>query len=252
MSINKFNELHNKDNPIILYNIWDAGSAKVVESAGAAAVATGSAPVALAQGFEDGEKIPFSMALENIKRIIAAVSVPVSMDLEGGYNADASQVANCISEAVDAGIAGFNFEDQIIGGQGLYELEDQIKRVAAARAGADSIGEGVFLNARTDIFLKAKAESHDETMLDAAIERAKAFEQAGADGFFAPGLVDPDFIRRLCDLCPLPVNIIALPHAPDLKSLKGLGVSRISFGPLPYRGMLNWLSDQARRALNSV
>jgi len=223
----EFRALHQVGDPLILYNIWDAGSAKTVAASGAKALATGSAPVAMAFGYADGENIPLDLALENVKRIIAATDLPVSMDLEGGYGAEPSVVAETITRAVETGIVGFNFEDQIT---------------------ADSVQSGVFINARTDIFLKAKPDAHDEAMLEKAVTRAKAFEQAGADGFFAPGLANPDLIAKLCEACPLPVNIIALPHVPEKKALIDLGVARISHGPVPYKKMSAWLSGQAAAA----
>ena len=244
----EFRALHQVGDPLILYNIWDAGSAKTVADSGAKALATGSAPVAMAFGYADGENIPLDLALENIKRIIAATDLPVSMDLEGGYGAEPSVVAETITRAVKTGIIGLNFEDQIIGTSELHPLALHCERIEAARRAADSAQSGVFINARTDIFLKAKPDTHDEAMLEKAVTRAKAFEQAGADGFFAPGLANPDLIAKLCEACPLPVNIIALPHVPEKQALIDLGVARISHGPVPYKKMSTWLGEQATAA----
>lgn len=249
----QFRALHIPGNPVILFNIWDAGSAAAVAGTGAHALATGSAPVAMAQGFADGENIPFELALQNIERITAAVDLPVTMDLEGGYGVSATEVATTVSRAMQTGIAGFNFEDQIVGTTELYSTEDQCQRIAAAREAAreaaSANGAIGFLNARTDIFLKAKPDTHNNDMLTNAIERAKAYEQAGADGFFAPGLADEKLIATLCDQVNLPVNIIALPHVPPNSKLKELGVARISYGPVPYRQMLKALAEAATSAL---
>ena len=242
-----FRSLHIPGNPIILYNIWDAGSAKAVAKSGAKALATGSAPVALAQGFSDGEQMPLDLALENIRRIIAAVGLPVSMDLEGGYGVEADIVGITVSRAVAAGIVGFNFEDQVVGGDGLHDINAQSMRIKSARAAADSDSVSPFINARTDIFLKAKPDTHNDVMLNEAIERANAYEQAGADGFFAPGLADEKMIATLCEKINLPVNIIALPHVPPNDRLSELGVARISYGPVPYRQMIRALSDAAAK-----
>lgn len=244
-----FRDLHVPGDPIILFNIWDAGSAAAVAATGAKALATGSAPVAMAQGFPDGEVIPFDLALENINRIIAAVDLPVTMDLEGGYGVSPAEVASTISRAMQNDIVGFNFEDQIVGGSGLYSIVEQVERVTAARKAASENSVHGFLNARTDIFLKAKPETHDDAMLNEAIERANAYEQAGADGFFAPGLADEKLIATLCQKVNLPVNIIALPHVPPTATLKELGVGRISYGPVPYRQMMKALTDAATLAL---
>ncbi len=244
-----FRSLHVPGNPIVLYNIWDAGSAKAVASSGAKALATGSAPVAMAQGYADGEQIPLDFALQNIERIINAVDLPVTMDLEGGYGTDASTVANTVGQAMESGIVGFNFEDQIVGSNELYSISDQALRIAGAREAANVQTTRGFINARTDIFLKAKVDTHNESMLTAAIERAKAYEQAGADCFFAPGLADEHLIATLCEKTNLPVNIIALPHVPATEKLAELGVARVSYGPVPYRLMIKWLEDAAAAAL---
>ena len=248
--IDSFRKLHKQGDPIILFNIWDAGSATAVCKAGAKALATGSAPVAMAQGFADGEQMPLELALANIERIIASVDIPVTMDLEGGYGKDSTIIENTVREAVATGIVGFNFEDQIVGGEGLYDIRTQTKRIAAARKTADSVSVSPFINARTDIFLKAKSNAHNEAMLIDAIERAHAYEQAGADGFFAPGLADEKLIARLCKDVNLPINIIALPNVPAKSVLVELGVSRISYGPVPYREMMKSLAERASEAFS--
>lgn len=245
-----FSSLHVKKNPVILYNIWDPGSAGIVEAAGAKALATGSWPVAAAHGFADGQNIPFEMMTDNVRRIVASTDLPVSADIEGGYGVEPETVAQSASSIVQAGAVGFNFEDQIVGEAGLHDTLFQAQRIAAARAAVDQITSGIFINARTDIFLKASPEDHSNDMLDDAIARAKAYGDAGASGFFAPGLVDEDMIAKLCVECALPVNIIALPHAPETSRLAALGVARVSYGPVPYKKMAAWLEAQARAAFD--
>lgn len=247
----QFRSLHVKGRPVILYNIWDVGTAKAVVAAGAKALATGSAPVAMANGFGDGEKVPFDMALENITRIVTAVYLPVSLDIEGAYSIDPEQGGANLVRAIRAGAIGFNFEDQIVGGEGLHATADQAVRLKVARKACDATGVNAFINARTDIFLKAKLAGEPATkeMLEQAIERAEAYADAGADGFFAPGLLDIDMISELCAKASLPVNIIALPGAPENPELAQAGVARISYGPVPYRKMIAWFEEQARLAL---
>ncbi|MEM7290753.1 MAG: isocitrate lyase/phosphoenolpyruvate mutase family protein [Pseudomonadota bacterium] len=245
-----FRSLHVKGDPVVLYNIWDPGSAKVVAEAGANALATGSAPVAMAQNYPDGEQIPLEKALANAARIVEHTELPVSLDFEGAYASDPGGIAANVEKALGTGVIGFNFEDQIVGTAELYDIADQEKRVAAMRNAIDASGTGAFLNARTDIFLKNARETHDGTMLDQALERAEAFVSAGADGFFAPGLADPSLIERLCGAVSVPVNIIALPGTPPISELKNLGVGRVSFGPVPYRQMMAALAEAARRAIS--
>ncbi|MCF6234046.1 MAG: isocitrate lyase/phosphoenolpyruvate mutase family protein [Rhodobacteraceae bacterium] len=245
----QFSALHIKGDPVVLFNIWDVGSAGAVIAAGAKALATGSAPVALANGFADGEQMPFEMALGNIARIVKATALPVSMDLEGGYGAAPDTIAANVARALGTGVVGFNFEDQIVGGKGLYPLDQQVARLKAVVNACKIAGVAAFVNARTDIFLKAAPDTHCEDMLSEAIARAAAFAKAGASGFFAPGLRDAEMIGRLCAQVELPVNIIALPGTPDSKTLAGLGVARISYGPVPYKHMVSWLENAAREAL---
>lgn len=244
-----FTSLHKKCDPVILFNIWDAGSAGAVRDAGAHAIATGSAPVAMAQGYGDGQNIPLEAALDNVRRIVAAVDLPVTLDFEGAYAEDPQGIAQNVRRALDCGVVGFNFEDQIIGGDGLYDIATQSKRVEAMCDACARASIPAYVNARTDIFLKAAADTHDDAMLDEAIARANAYADAGASGFFAPGLKNEALIVRLCESTTLPVNIIALPGTPDTATLAKLGVARISYGPVPYRQMLAWLQNAAKEAL---
>ncbi len=245
-----FAALHKKGDPVVLYNIWDAGSAAAVSDAGAKAIATGSAPVAMAQGYADGQNIPFELALENARRIVGAVDVPVTMDIEGAYAEDTVGIVVNAQRALETGVVGFNFEDQVVGTNKLYDIETQAARVGAMREGCDAAGIPAFINARTDIFLKAHPDTHDRAMLDEAMARAAAYADAGASGFFAPGLKDEAMIAELVDSTDMPLNIIALPGTPDKSTLASLGVARISYGPVPYRNMLAWLQEKAKEALN--
>lgn len=243
-----FKSLHIQGDPVILFNIWDAGSAKAVTDSGAKALATGSAPVAMANGYPDGEKFPLDEALAIVARILDTTDLPLTMDLEGGYSISPAGVAESIEKAISTGIIGFNFEDQVVGESGLYSIDKQVERLKAARKAADTNDVHGFLNARTDIFLKAKPDAHTDQMVDDAIERAKAYEQAGADGFFAPGMVDKGQIEKLISAVSLPVNMIVLPHTPSQQEFAELGAARVSYGPTPYRRMISWLKDEASTA----
>lgn len=243
----RFRELHQRGTPLVLFNVWDAGSARAIAETGAKALATGSWSVAAAHGFEDGEKIPLPLALSNLQRIVAAVDLPVSIDLESGYG----DVGATVRQAIAAGAIGFNLEDSFVAEQELYSVEDQCDRIRDARAAADEILPQVFINARTDIFLIAEASTHTDEMVGAALARAGAYASAGADGFFVPGLSDHDKIARICAECPLPVNIMARPGATSVARLAALGVARISYGPHPYRLAMSALRDAALAAMKS-
>ncbi len=229
-----FAALHQPGDPLVLYNIWDAGGAKTIAKAGAKAVATGSWSVAAAQGYGDGEAIPLDLVLTLVSRITATVDLPVTVDFEGAYAQAPSEAAANLSRLLDAGAIGINFEDQVVGGEGLHAPEFQAERIAALRAAADAAGVPLFINARTDLFLKERERSKHEALLDEAAGRAAVYAEAGASGFFAPALVEPGLVKRLCDQVELPVNIMMLEGAPSLPELAALGVARISYGPGPY------------------
>lgn len=243
-----FKDLHRKGNPLILYNIWDAGTAKAVQQAGAKAVATSSAAVAMANGYTDRQNLPLDLALANLRRIVAAVDVPVTLDFESGYAASPDDLRPNIRRVIEAGAVGINFEDQIIGGEGLYSIDVQCARIAAVRQAADEASLPLFVNARTDLFLKKDVSEHNEALVDEAIARAEAYMQAGASGIFAPGLRHENLIRKLCDASPLPVNIMIYSGAFAPGQLAACGVSRISYGGVSYGAMLTFLKTDAERA----
>ena len=244
----RFKALHITGEPLVLFNIWDAGSAKAVEDAGAKAIATGSWSVAAAHGYPDGEALPLELAVENIRRIVSAVSIPVTLDLEGGYAADADGLRKNITRVIEAGAIGINFEDQVVGGEGLYSITEQSERIAAIREAADKADVPLFINARTDVFLKSMPGPHMSEHVDEALERAAAYADAGASGLFAPGLRDADLIGRLCEQSPLPVNIMVMFDTPSVAEMSKLGVARVSYGPGPYRKMIEWLTEAGRTA----
>jgi 2-methylisocitrate lyase-like PEP mutase family enzyme len=242
-----FASLHRPGNPVILYNVWDAGSAQAVARAGAKAIATGSHPVGDASGFGDGQRVPMDFVMDNAKRVAAAVDVPVTVDFEGAYAVEPDEAAANVARLKAAGAVGCNFEDQVIGGEGLHPLDRQRRRIRAIR---DSVGPEFFINARTDLFLKTQV--YDDALLDEVIERGKAFADSGASGFFVPRLSDPRQAERVVREVPLPLNLIAFPGAPSNRDWANAGVARISYGPFPHRALMKTLEDWAQEALASV
>jgi 2-methylisocitrate lyase-like PEP mutase family enzyme len=240
-----FHALHRKGEPLVLYNIWDAGSARAVAAAGAKAIATGSWSVAASQGYEDGEQLPLDRLLRTAKQIAASVDVPVSVDFEGGYAKAPEFVADNAAKLIAAGAIGCNFEDRIVGGDGLYTQEDQAHRIAAIRAVADETGIPFFINARTDVFLLSDAADHASRMKEAT-DRCDVYAEAGASGLFVPGLVDPELIARMCEHTALPVNAYMKDGAPSIAEMAKLGVARISHGPVPYREAMRALTERAK------
>jgi 2-methylisocitrate lyase-like PEP mutase family enzyme len=240
----RFAKLHQPGKPLILVNIWDAGSARAVAKSGATAIATSSWAVAAAAGFDDGQVLSFEALLGATHSIAGAVDLPVTVDFEGGYADEPEALRDNAARLLDAPIVGCNFEDGQVGGAGLHPIADQAARVRAISETAVSLGRPLFVNARTDLFLASDPATH-AGLIDEALRRVEAYAEAGASGFFVPGLADAALIERICRLSPLPVNVMVLDPAADLAALAALGVSRISFGPAPYLAVMQALTDLA-------
>ncbi len=245
----RFAELHQPGTPLVLYNIWDAGGAKAIAEAGAQAVATGSWSVAAAQGYADGEQIPLDFVLQIIERIAATVEVPVTLDFEGGYAEAPDALAANVSRVIKAGAVGINFEDQVVGGSGLHPQAAQAARIAAIREASDSSGVPLFINARTDLFLQERDRKKHGGLIEEAKSRATAYADAGASGFFVPGLVEAELIAEICAASKLPVNVMMREGLPSLQELGRLGVGRVSFGPAPYFTALKDLAGRYHKAV---
>lgn len=235
-AIEAFRALHVPGRPLVLYNIWDPGSAKAVAAAGAPALATGSYGVAEAFGAGDGEKLPFADVIANLKRIVAVVDVPVSLDVESGYGADPEAVRASVAAVRDAGAVGINMEDRLPGAARPLPVVEASERIAAAAA------SGLFVNARCDLFWQV---SFSEALVAATIERAKAYADAGASGLFVPFLTDRAAITAICDGSPLPVNVTAKAELGSLADIAALGVGRISYGHQPWLWAMTRLKAEA-------
>lgn len=244
-----FRALHVRGQPLVLFNIWDAGSAKAVTAAGASAIATGSWSVAAANGFSDGEHIPLNLAIENLTRIVGATALPVTIDMESGYGKTAAEVGQSIGRTIAAGAIGCNLEDSFTESGKLRAASEQTQRIRQVRLVADRAGIAYFINARTDVFFQKPPPQHDESMLSEAIERARAYADAGADGIFAPGLIDPALIARLAAASPLPLNILVEEKSPSIEVLAQAGVARVSHGPGPYLEVMKMLEQRARAVM---
>ncbi|MFB6549061.1 isocitrate lyase/phosphoenolpyruvate mutase family protein [Streptomyces sp. NPDC056405] len=224
-----FRSLHVPGAPLVLPNAWDTVSGRLVEEAGATAVATTSAGLAWALGAADGDRLDRGSALAAVARIASAVRVPVSADIEGGYAEDATGVADTVRAVLSAGAVGVNIEDARYddaddAGSPLRSVAEQAERLAAAREAADAQGVPLFVNARVDTFLRGAGG------VDATLERAAAYRAAGADGIFVPGAVDPGTVKELADGVDGPLNVMAGPGAPPVTELAALGVARVSVG----------------------
>jgi 2-methylisocitrate lyase-like PEP mutase family enzyme len=232
-----FRALHASGTPLVLFNIWDAGSAKAVALSGAQAIATSSWSVAAAHGFVDGERVPLALAIDNLRRIVCATELPVTVDLESGYE----DVGETIRLAIEAGAVGCNLEDSRPANGSIREIVEQCARIHEARRSADAVGIPLFINARTDVFL-LPGDDH----IGEAIARSRAYAAAGADGIFAPGLEDRERIARLVEASPLPVNVMVGDRTPTVPELAACGVARVSHGPRPYVLAIQALQRAAR------
>ncbi|MGD9991154.1 isocitrate lyase/PEP mutase family protein [Pseudonocardia sp.] len=228
--------LHEAPELLLVVNVWDAVTATVVANTpGTKALATASHSIAASRGYEDGEKIPRDLMIAEVGLIArAAGDLPVTADLEAGYG----DAGGTIARAIDVGVVGANLEDQV------KPLADSVRAVEAAVAAADRAGVPFALNARTDVFLRAGGRDPEDVLAD-AITRGRAYLDAGATSFFAPGLLDETTVGRLVEaLGEQKVNLIGIPGSIPLDAARRIGVARVSYGP--------WSQNVALTALASL
>jgi 2-methylisocitrate lyase-like PEP mutase family enzyme len=224
----KFRTLH-AAGVLVLPNAWDAASAAVIALAGAQAIATTSGGVSWSLGRSDGQRLTRAEMTERVREIAAAVAIPVTADIEGGYGPDPEDVALTVEAVIAAGAVGVNIEDSRAPGGPLFDLVEQAARIRAGRAAAVSAGlPELFINARTDVFLYGIGRP--EARLGDVLARAAAYAEAGADSLFVPGLTDLAVIAELTRAAPVPVNVMAGPGAPPVSDLAAAGVRRVSVG----------------------
>jgi 2-methylisocitrate lyase-like PEP mutase family enzyme len=244
----RFRDLHARGagRILVLPNAWDAMSARVVEEAGARAIATTSAGIAWALGYPDGQKIPRDAMLRQVALIARAVRVPVTADVESGYGATPEDAAETARGVIDAGAVGLNLEDAPgPDGAPVADAHRHAERIAAVRAAAREAGVALFVNARTDIYVRKVGD--EGARLDETVRRARLYVEAGADGVFVP-LAPNDVIGRLAAAIDAPLNVIAGPGSPTIAELQALGVARASLGP----GLARSVMAHVRRAAAEV
>jgi 2-methylisocitrate lyase-like PEP mutase family enzyme len=243
-----FRRLHER-RPLVLPNAWDAASARVIELAGAPAIASTSAGVSWALGRADGQQLDRGEMIEAIRRMVLAVTVPVTADIEGGYGTGSvSDVTETVRAVIGVGAVGINLEDSPGSeGQVLLLPERQAERIRAARAAARATGVDLVINARTDVYLMQAVLP--EARFDETVRRAKVYLAAGADCLFVPGVIDADAIGALVRAIDGLLNIMAGPGAPTTKQLGQLGVARVSVGPAITQAALGITQRAARELL---
>ena len=227
----------------MLPNAWDCASARIFEEAGFPAIATTSAGVAFSLGFPDGQLISREEMLGVVKRIVACVQVPVTADLEGGYD----DVAKTAAGLIDSGAAGLNLEDmEGEGSAALVDIEKQVRKIKAIRDAGNRLGVNVVINARTDLYLAEIGDA--SSRFDDACKRLRAYRDAGADCLFIPGIREESLIRNFVDALAFPINVLAVVGSPPVKRLKELGVARVSVGS----GIARAAMGQTRRAAREL
>ena len=216
-----FRRLH-QDGLLILANAWDAGSGRLIESLGGKAIATSSAAVAWSHGYADGDLLPVPLLVATVAEIARVVSVPLTVDVEGGYSTDPAAVAGTVAAVIDAGGVGINIED------GTGEPDLLCAKIEKSKAAGARLGVEIFVNARTDVYLRDLAPS--ERRLEETLARAGRYRAAGADGIFVPGVTDGNEIRTIAATVGLPLNVLARRGLPPAAALEALGVRRLSAG----------------------
>ncbi len=231
----RFLDLHTAGRLLVLPNAWDAGSARIFEQAGFQALGTTSAGVALSLGYPDGERLSRSEMLEAVRRIVTAVEIPVTADLEAGYGPTVNDAVETARAAISAGAVGMNFEDSTSDDR-LVDVATQVERIRAVKKAAEGHGMAFVLNARTDGFLLQIGDPAGR--FDEAVRRANAYRTAGADCLFVPGVADAETIGRLVRAIHGPLNVLAVGGTPPTAELERLGVARVSVGGGPMRAAL--------------
>ncbi|MEM8488847.1 MAG: isocitrate lyase/phosphoenolpyruvate mutase family protein [Bacteroidota bacterium] len=248
---NIFRGLH-KEAPLVLPNIWDVISARMVEKAGASALATTSAGISWSLGLPDGGHLTREVLCDVLRNIVRVTNLPVSADIERGYGAETPEdVAQTVRMVLDAGVVGINLEDaKGPGGTMLRNPDAQADRIARARSAATAMGCDLFINARTDVYMVDSGLSAEEKV-EAVAMRAALYADAGADGMFVPGVTDIDTVRQLAAQVAIPLNIMAMSGAPAHATLAAVGAARISTGPALALGFAGYLQARTEQMLQT-
>lgn len=227
MSLEKFKSLHNQNQPLLIANTWDAISSKAAEKAGFQVIGTSSHAIANILGYEDGENIPFEEMFFVVEKITKSTSLLVSADFESGYSDDPQQVAKNVEKLVDAGILGINLEDGLTNGKdrSLGDISILNDKIKAIKSHLQSKGKDIYINARIDTYTTKHPDAINETL-----NRIKAYEAAGADGFFVPLINTDEEIKAVLETTKLPLNVFMKDGLKTYEEFAALGVHRVSYG----------------------
>jgi len=250
MKFQQFKQLHKQPSTFVLPNAWDASSASVFQKSGFKAIGTTSAGIAMSLGYSDGENLPFEKMIEALKSIVNSVDIPVSADIEAGYGKSVEEVIDNVKQVILAGVVGINLED----GTGnpnepILDISMQVKKIAAIKELSQSLNMPLFINARTDLYwLKIGDPS---LQFQSAIKRVKAYEEAGADCIFIPGVTNIDTIKNFREEISCPINLLVGSDTPSLNELSKIGIERVSSGSAPFRATITLLKEISEAIMNS-
>jgi len=242
-----FKNLHNQNLPLLLGNAWNVQSALLLEKSGFKAIGTSSAAVATSLGYEDGEKMPFEELLRIVKNIQLKIKIPLTVDIEGGYSRDTTELANNIIALHQLGVVGINLEDSIpiATGREILNAENFSEILREVKSHLSKSDIDIFVNARTDSYIMRL-----DNPLDQTIERINLYGEAGADGIFVPCIVQESEIKKIVESTTLPINVMCMPDLPDFITLENLGVKRISMGPFLYNNTIAKLESSINSIVN--
>lgn len=253
----QFKELHHSGKLLILPNIWDVLGARLIESLGYPAIATASASVALTNGYDDGEKIPFNNVLNNLSQITSSVNLPVTADVECAYANNDNELEQNIRLLLQTGIVGINIEDTDKVSGKINSISSQCNRIKIIRNIANEMNVALFINARTDVLIHSDLFPNSEIQQQELINRGNAYKEAGADCFFPIALKKEELIQDLVKSIQMPVNILTIPGIPSFETLERIGVARVSLGPsflkIAIQAMKNLAIDlQSKKGLSTI
>lgn len=244
-----FQQLHSQSSTFVLPNAWDVSSAIIFQESGFKAIGTTSAGMAISLGYSDGEIVPFKKVIESLKMIVKSVNVPVSADIEAGYGTSVEEVVENVRQIILAGVVGINLED----GTGnsddpIFDVSLQAEKIAAIKELSQSLNAPLFINARTDLYWLHISDP--VFRLQSAINRTKAYQKAGADCIFIPGVKTIDTIEKLRQEISCPINLLAGADMPSLSRLSEIGIERVSSGSAPFRATLTLLRKISEDIIN--
>lgn len=237
----KFKNQHEQNNPLYIGNVWDVNSAIILENKNYKALGTSSAAIATSLGYDDGEEMSFNELVQVVKTIIARTSLPLTVDLEGGYSRNPEQICKNIMQLNELGVVGVNLEDSLVidGERQIVDATEYSNTIKVIKKLLTEEGIEIFINVRTDFYIMGL-----DNPLKATLLRSTLYEKAGADGIFVPCVTDEEDIKEIVSNISIPLNVMAMPTLPSSQNLQQLGVKRVSMGPFMYNKINEYFNNR--------